>query len=75
MQNEIATVWADEKITEKCIGRMTSEDGKRVEIIETDWITDKTYEVVVNGAIVTEAFDCRLRAIRVAKWWMDGCPA
>lgn len=71
-----ATVWANEdQITEKVIGRMTSEDCKRVEIIETDWITDKTYEVRVNGSIVTEPFELRSRAILVARWWMDGCPA
>ena len=54
---------------------MTSEDGKKVEIIETDWVTDKTYQVFVNGKAVTEDFDSRIRAVKVANWWMDGCPA
>ena len=74
--NQYATVWMhDDQITETCIGRMTTEDCKLVEIIKTDWITDKTYEVRVNGKTVTEPLETRARAIRIANWWMDGCPA
>jgi hypothetical protein len=74
--NQLATVWMNQdQITETCIGRMTNEAGKRIEIIETDWITDKTYEILVNGKTVTEPLESRDRAIRVANWWMDGCPA
>ena len=58
----------------RTIGRMTSEAGKRVEIVEF-WNDDfRFYEVLVNRRRVFESEE-RARAIRVARWWMDGCPA
>jgi len=61
--------------TERCIGRMTNLTGQRISIIETDFGTDSMFEVFVNGNCVFSDFDCRPRAIQVARWWMDGCQA
>lgn len=62
---------------ERVIGRMTNEAGQRVVISEYWCDTDYAYEVFVDGASVYK--DCidmdRTRAITVAQWWMDGCPA
>lgn len=71
------TVWADEDLTpvERVIGRMTSESGKRVTIREVIYADgDHEYNVEINDAIVFCDVNCRERAIRVARWWMDGCP-
>ncbi len=58
----------------RLIGRMTNGAGKRVKIVEY-WCDDlRSYEVLVSG-VVKFAGDDRARAIRVARWWMDGCPA
>jgi hypothetical protein len=61
--------------TERCIGRMTNAAGQRITIIETDFGTDKEFAVYVDGSKVFADFDCRVRAIQVARWWMDGCLA
>lgn len=71
------TVWADEpSFYERIIGRMTSEAGQRVVIREIEFEAgDCEYSVYVNGDRVFCELDDRVRAIRVARWWMDGCPA
>lgn len=71
------TVWADEPQQEtKCIGRMTSEAGYRVQIMETTCDDGAAYyEVHVNGKPMFDGWNCKSRAIQVARWWMDGCPA
>lgn len=64
-------------ITERVIGRMTNGAGQRVVIREVDFEADgdKEYSVYVDGDRVFCDLDCRARAIRVARWWMEGCPA
>ena len=70
------TDWADEdRVTERVIGRMTSEAGLRVVIREVDFGYEREYSVWINGDRVFCDRDGRERAIRVARWWMDGCPA
>lgn len=70
------TLWDDEPgFTERVIGRMTNEAGQRVVIREVDFEVDKEYSVWVGGARVFCDLDCKDRAITVARWWMDGCPA
>lgn len=71
------TLWTDEpSITERVIGRMTSEAGQRVVIREVEFDAgDKEHSVWVDGARVFCDLDCRSRAITVARWWMNGCPA
>lgn len=63
------------EIVERCIGRMTSEAGYRVTIMEFEFEGDYLYEVFINGDRVYQDFSDRATAIRVARWWMDGCPA
>lgn len=67
------TVWADE-VPQRTIGRMTSEAGYRVEIVQDDSPRETEYHVFVNGRVVFTGND-RAGAVRVARWWMDGCPA
>lgn len=70
------TSWDDEPQQEtKCIGRMTSEAGYRVAIMET-MSSEGTayYEVCVNGKVMFDVWDNKPRAIAVARWWMVGCP-
>ena len=70
------TSWADEDLHgETIIGRMTNEAGQRVVIVEEYAGGDMFYRVEVNGKVVFFEEDNRARAIRVARWWMDGCPA
>lgn len=72
------TDWADEDLTpvERVIGRMTNEAGQRVVIREVVFAEgDAEYSVYIDGARVFCDLDCRPQAIRVARWWMDGCPA
>lgn len=72
----LATIWADEQYTDtRCIGRMTSEAGKRVTIDETTFRdgTANEYAVQINGKEVFTGENKGI-AIRVARWWMDGCP-
>lgn len=59
----------------RCIGRMTNEAGQRVEIIEAFDSSDLWHSVLVDGRQVFFEEDNRARAITVARWWMDGCPA
>lgn len=68
------TMWDDEAQQEtNCIGRMTSEAGYKVCIMETTCIDgDLYYEVQVNGKITFDGWNCKDRAIRIARWWMDG---
>ncbi len=61
--------------TFRWIGRMTSEAGYRVSILETQFAYDTLFDVFVDGRCVFCEFDNREGAIRVARWWMDGCPA
>lgn len=71
------TTWDDEPfVTERVIGRMTNEAGQRVAINEAVFNdgSDSHYTVLVNGREVFAESD-KARAIRVARWWMDGCPA
>lgn len=71
------TVWADEQyVTERVIGRMTSEAGKRVVISEASFSDGgEHYTVSINGGNpVFDSWD-KQQAIAVARWWMDGCPA
>lgn len=71
------TDWSDEEEqTERCIGRMTSEAGYKVVIAETSFrdSSDLFYTVVVNGKEMFSEYNNRQRAIRVARWWVDGCP-
>jgi hypothetical protein len=58
----------------KCIGRMTSGGGYRVEIFHLWSDGDDFFEVYVDKKRVhfTEERD---NAIVVARWWMKGCPA
>lgn len=58
----------------KCIGRMTSEAGYKVEIFHFWFDCDEDFEVHVNGGRVHVTED-RANAITVARWWMAGCPA
>lgn len=67
------TVWADE-VPQSTIGRMTNEAGQRVEIVQDDSDRETAYYVFVDGNEVFDGND-RARAVRVARWWMDGCPA
>lgn len=60
---------------ERVVGRMTNEAGQRVTIIETYCDDISLFEVRIDGKRVTEMFDDRARAVIVARWWMDGCPA
>ena len=73
------TAWMDEEYcTSKVIGRMTSEAGCRVVITETAFNDGSAahYAVTVDAREVYDSFDGnRMKAIRVARWWMDGCPA
>lgn len=60
---------------ERIIGRMTNGAGQRVVIVE-EFAGDVTcHKVLVDGDCVFFEEDCRQRAITVARWWMDGCPA
>ena len=70
------TTWAGEELYgEKIIGRMTSEAGRRVVIVEEFGPDCEAYRVEINGKVVFSCDNNRPRAIRVARWWMDGCPA
>lgn len=70
------TNWADEDLHgETVIGRMTNGAGQRVVIVEEYAGGDLFYKVLVDGNCVFFDEDCRPQAIRVARWWMDGCPA
>jgi hypothetical protein len=53
---------------------MTIESGYRVEIIETQFDSESFFEVFLNTNRVFHVFDDRAQAIRVARWWVDGCP-
>jgi len=68
------TDWQPEPPTVRCIGRMTLEYGHRIEIIETQSDSESFFEVFLNGNRVFHVFDDRAQAIRVARWWVDGCP-
>lgn len=59
---------------QRVIGRMTSEAGQRVVIIE-QWCDDMTHHIVFVNDSAVFAEDDRVGAIRVARWWMAGCPA
>lgn len=70
------TSWADEEFfTSKVIGRMTNGAGQRVEIVEECACGDTFHKVIVDGGCVFFEEDCRARAVAVARWWMNGCPA
>jgi hypothetical protein len=58
----------------KVIGRLTSDGGYKVEIIESWYRYDTDFDVFVDGNRV-HSTDDRAKAIVVARWWMDGCPA
>lgn len=58
----------------RVIGRMTSGGGYKVEITEFWWRYDTHFEVSVDGRRV-HSTDDRAKAIVVARWWMNGCPA
>ncbi len=61
---------------QRVVGRMTNEAGQRVEIIEFWHDSDTYYEVRIDARCVFSDPDAdRARAITVARWWMDGCPA
>lgn len=66
------TSWDDESQQEtKCIGRMTSEAGYRVAIMETTCNDGAAhYEVQVNSKAVFAVWNNKDRAVRVARWWM-----
>lgn len=58
---------------ERVIGRMTSEAGKRVVVIQ-QWSGDLcNYEVRVNRRCVFSGDD-RQQALTVGRWWLNGCP-
>lgn len=64
----------------ECIGRMTNGADQRVsvwEIVTNDGWGDSfaRHEVHVDGDVVFSDNDNRARAIRVARWWLNGCPA
>lgn len=65
------------ELGERVIGRMTNGAGQRVVIRELWCDSDFAYEVYVDGARVHSDFldGDRQRAITVARWWMNGCPA
>jgi hypothetical protein len=70
------TVWANESPSTRVIGRMTNEAGQRVEILEVEFSEGEAdYSVFVNNNRVFFDSNCRQRAVVVARWWMDGCPA
>jgi hypothetical protein len=70
------TVWANESPSTRVIGRMTNEAGQRVEILEVEFSEGEAdYSVFVNNNRVFFESNCRQRAVVVARWWMDGCPA
>ena len=58
----------------KVIGRMTSEAGYKVEVIELWSDSDRFYEVYINGRRVLFTED-RSKALVVGRWWLAGCPA
>ncbi len=60
---------------ERVIGQMTNEAGQRVVIVEQYCDDLRNYQVLIDGACVFDDCDDRALAIRVARWWMDGCPA
>ena len=68
------TDWQDEPPTVRCIGRRTIESGHRIEIIESQFNGDSFFEVFLSGNRVFHVFNDRPQAIRVAHWWVDGCP-
>jgi hypothetical protein len=60
----------------KVLGRMTSVNEERVEVIETtdvNGIECDFYEVMVDGR---RAWFCddRAEALTVGRWWLAGCP-
>lgn len=60
---------------ERIIGRMTNEAGQRVVIVEQYCDDLRNYQVFVDGDCVFDNSEDRSRAITVARWWMNGCPA
>lgn len=58
----------------RVIGRMTSEAGHKVEVIEWWGDSDRSYEVYVNNRRVLFTED-RAKALVVGRWWLAGCPA
>ncbi|MFD0669739.1 hypothetical protein ACT80S_18615 [Ramlibacter sp. MAHUQ-53] len=60
---------------ERVIGRMTSEAGKRVVIVEQYCDEFRNYEVRVNGNCVFGDCEERAQAVKVARWWLNGCHA
>lgn len=60
---------------EQVIGRMTNEAGQRVVIVEQYCDDLYNYQVWVSGNCVFDNGENKERAIKVARWWMAGCPA
>jgi hypothetical protein len=60
---------------ETVIGRMTSEAGLRVVIVEESAGDSLFHKVLINGNCVFFEENNRFRAVVVARWWMDGCSA
>lgn len=60
---------------QRVIGRMTNGAGQRVLIVEQYCDDMRNYQIFVGGNCVFDNSEDRTRAIRVARWWMNGCPA
>ena len=60
----------------KTIGRMTSVNVEKVEVIETidvNGILSDFYDVMVDGTLAWSCED-RAEALEVGRWWLAGCP-
>lgn len=66
---------AEEPQSRVVLGRMTTEAGSRVVVTEDACGDDVFHTVTVGGECVFSEPDSRERALTVASWWMDGCPA
>lgn len=57
------------------LGRMTTEAGSRVVVVEDSRGDEVFHTVTVGGECVFSEPDSRERALAVGRWWLDGCPA
>jgi hypothetical protein len=68
------------EVNEIIVGRMTNGAGQRVVLKVTDFGYDAEAAVFVDGdRVFCDLFgtcsEARVKAIRVGRWWMAGCPA
>ena len=60
------------------VGRMRSESGARVEIVCAWYVSEdfdrESFAVLIDGEQVSDDYDTKEDAAKVARWWLDGCP-